>query len=76
MILTRVAMSDNVERLPMVEQSDLDKLLNQTAIRDMQIRAVWWGLGHAKMSRRDKISVVCKRFNTGEKNVEKIVKEL
>jgi len=69
-------MSGNVERFAMVKQSDVDKLINQTALRDMQIRSFWVGLSYAKMDRAEKIGIVCDRFGTGNKNVEKIIRSI
>lgn len=66
-------MSDN-SRFPMVSKEDTSRLLNHTALRDMQIRAYWEGMSHAKIKRKDMIEIICERFNTGHKNVEKIVK--
>ena len=60
----------------MVSSADIAKLLNHTALRDMQIRAFWLGLAYAKGSRFDKINIVCGRFGTGYKNVEKIIKDI
>lgn len=67
--------SDSNERFPMVKQSDVDKMVNQTALRDMQIRSFWAGLSYAGMTRNEKIKIVCDRFGTGERNVEKIVSQ-
>ena len=60
----------------MVKPTDVAKLLNHTALRDMQIRAFWQGLAYAKGSRSAKIGIVCDRFGTGYKNVEKIIKDI
>ncbi|MCK4817889.1 hypothetical protein KA005_19110 [bacterium] len=58
----------------MVSSADIAKLLNHTALRDMQIRAFWQGLTYAKGSKFAKINIVCDTFGTGYKNVEKIIK--
>lgn len=63
-------------RFGMVSAEDTDKLLNHTALRDMQIKAFWQGLSYSNLSRRGKIAVVCEKFSTGQKNVEKIVQGL
>ena len=69
-------MSSNKEKFAMVRQSDVDKMVNQTALRDMQIRAFWAGLEHAEIDRPVKINIVCERFRTGYKNVERIIKSM
>ena len=69
-------MSNDNKRFAMVRQSDIDKLLNQTALRDMQIRSCWAGLEYSKLDRVDKVGIVCDRFGTGYKNVEKIISSI
>ena len=63
-------------KFEMVTKQDIDRLLNQTALRDMQIRAFWEGMNYSGLSRKKKIEIVCQRFNTGHKNVEKIIKSI
>ena len=69
-------MSDNRTRFEMVDAVDTDRLINHTALRDMQVKAYWEGTKQPKMSRRETIEGICQRFGTGYKNVEKIVKDL
>ena len=63
-------------KFEMVDKVDTDRLINQTALRDMQIKSYWEGAKLPKMNRRERIEAVCERFGTGYKNVEKIVKDL
>ena len=60
----------------MVRQSDVDKLINRTALRDMQIRAFWAALEYSELDRVEKIGIVCDRFDTGYKNVERVVRSI
>ena len=64
------------DRFQWVSIGDTDRLLNHTALRDMQIKAFWKGLEYSRLSRRGKIELVCELFDTGSKNVEKIVQGL
>ena len=69
-------MSDNTEKFAMVRQSDVDKLVNQTALRDMQIRSFWVGLSYSNLDRAEKIGIVCDRFKTGYKNADRVVRSI
>lgn len=69
-------MSNARTKFEMVDGPDLDKLLNHTALRDMMIKAFWKGLCHTDLSRRERIQITCDQFDTGNKNVQRIVLDI
>lgn len=56
--------------------AEIERLLNHTALRDIQIKAYWLGMMHSSLKRDEKIDILCERYNTGYKNVEKVISTL
>ncbi|QDP59692.1 MAG: hypothetical protein Unbinned2990contig1001_12 [Prokaryotic dsDNA virus sp.] len=52
---------------------DVDILVNHTQIRNTIIRAFWEGLKYTKLSYRQRMKIVCKKFFISSNLVERIV---